>query len=147
MGKLRSNFCAKCQTLKATLRNGASKCASCSNAWGRIYYQQGPMRRSKMRRSYVLLRYGLASEEELILARQQGRCAICRRHWKSCVPAKAPRHEVTFLHHLCVDHDHRTGVVRGLLCNACNTAIGLFEQRQERFSPAVAYLSRLPDRV
>jgi hypothetical protein len=46
-----------------------------------------------------------------------------------------------FLQHLCVDHDHANGNVRGLLCNACNTAIGLFEEDVERFATAAAYLT------
>jgi hypothetical protein len=46
-----------------------------------------------------------------------------------------------FLQHLCVDHDHRSGHVRGLLCNARNTAIGLFEEDTRRFEAALAYLS------
>ena len=50
------------------------------------------------------------------------------------------RYEVTFLHHLCVDHDHKSGKVRGLLCNAWNTAIGLFEEDLGRFDAAAAYL-------
>jgi hypothetical protein len=49
-------------------------------------------------------------------------------------------HEVIFLQFLYVDHDHRTGEVRGLLCNACNTAIGLFEEDRARISSALSYL-------
>jgi hypothetical protein len=33
------------------------------------------------------------------------------------------------------------GKVRGLLCNACNTAIGLFEEDTVRLSGAIAYLT------
>jgi hypothetical protein len=47
-----------------------------------------------------------------------------------------------FLHYLCIDHDHRNGRIRGLLCNACNTAIGLFEEDVTRFAEAVRYLRR-----
>lgn len=77
---------------------------------------------------------------EVILEAQDGCCAICRKHWTSCKPAKRARDQNVFLHHLCVDHDHARNSVRGLLCNSCNTAIGLFEEELERFSAAVAYL-------
>lgn len=77
-----------------------------------------------------------------MLKRQAGRCAICSRIWKNCVTAKRVRHEERFLQYLYVDHDHKTGDVRGLLCNACNTAIGLFEEDLARIAAAAAYLNR-----
>lgn len=55
-------------------------------------------------------KYGLSKEEyELMLSKQQGKCLCC-----SVIPTK-----------ICVDHDHKTGEVRGLLCIKCNMAIGL----------------------
>lgn len=44
---------------------------------------------------------------ESLLKAQDGRCAICRR-----IPDLTRR--------LDIDHDHRTGVIRGLLCRGCN---------------------------
>ena len=55
-------------------------------------------------------------------------CGLFTMLARLCGRCKRVRHEVTFLQYLYVDHDHRTGRVRGLLCNACNTAIGLFEE-------------------
>jgi len=43
---------------------------------------------------------------------------------------------------LHIDHDHRTGVVRGLLCSACNTAIGLLREDPALFAKALAYLAK-----
>jgi len=79
---------------------------------------------------------------EAMLERQSGQCAICMRKWQDCAPAKRVRYEVIFLQYLYVDHDHRDGKVRGLLCNACNTAIGLFEERPGRITAALSYLAR-----
>jgi hypothetical protein len=88
-------------------------------------------------------KYGTGIEDlKKILREQADCCAICLRPWLACVSAKRSRYEKLFLHHLCVDHDHRSGTVRGLLCNACNTAIGLFEEDLQRFENAVAYLRR-----
>jgi hypothetical protein len=41
---------------------------------------------------------------------------------------------------LAIDHDHMTGRVRGLLCSACNRAIGLLRDSPDRFTKAATYL-------
>lgn len=41
---------------------------------------------------------------------------------------------------LCVDHDHVTGTVRGLLCNGCNHGIGKLGDNAEGVRRALAYL-------
>lgn len=63
-------------------------------------------------RAYALLHeYGMTVEQyDAILTAQGGVCALCRRPPKSKL--------------LAVDHDHHTGVVRGLLCVSCNTSLG-----------------------
>lgn len=96
-----------------------------------------------MRESYVLRRYGVSLHDlECLLERQNRACAICKIHWTLCVPAKYPRHEAHFLQRLCVDHCHESGMVRGLLCNACNTALGLLREDTTRFLEAARYLDR-----
>lgn len=72
--------------------------------------------------------YGLSVEELAALEeRQGGRCAICGRKPKR---------------RLAIDHDHRTGEVRGLLCRDCNLALGLFGDDVRRLLAALAYLVR-----
>ena len=61
-------------------------------------------------------RYGVPLDEyKRMLAVQGGVCAICSQP----PPDNRPN--------LYVDHDHRTGTVRGLLCNGCNSGIGYLQ--------------------
>ena len=43
---------------------------------------------------------------------------------------------------LCIDHDHKTNNVRGLLCNLCNRAIGLLQDDPELIDKAAAYIRK-----
>lgn len=43
---------------------------------------------------------------------------------------------------LCVDHDHKTGDVRGYLCNKCNSFIGLAKDCTTRLAKAIEYLNK-----
>ena len=139
----RTANCSKCGTLKITLKNGASRCVPCHRRQGREYYRTSEYRRTLQRQSYVLRRYGLSMNElEQLLIEQNSSCAICGKHWRSCLPAKHTPYEKNFLHYLCIDHDHKTKRVRGLLCNGCNAGIGFFEEDDVRLASAARYVRR-----
>jgi hypothetical protein len=72
-------------------------------------------------------RYGLSQEEyEELKERQKSKCAICGRKQSG--------------KRLSVDHCHSTGLVRGLLCNKCNAALGLLDDYPDRLRCAIRYL-------
>lgn len=64
---------------------------------------------------------------------QKDVCAICKR-----APLKV--HPNGF----SIDHCHASGIVRGLLCNHCNTGLGFFEDNPTVLQNAVAYLTNIP---
>ena len=71
---------------------------------------------------------------ELMLREQQGLCASCRRPETIKLRGKTKR--------LCVDHNHKTQFVRGLLCSGCNAALGLLDEDPLRIRALVEYLER-----
>ena len=63
----------------------------------------------KKRAAHLRRKYGITIEQyNTLLKKQEGCCAICKRH------------SGEFATRLAVDHDHSSGEVRGLLCNYCN---------------------------
>lgn len=84
------------------------------------------------RNSRIETRYGMESGEwEARFIAQEGKCAICGSHGRGFIRGEKP---------LVVDHDHKTGKVRGLLCGDCNTALGRFGDDPEQLRRAIAYL-------
>lgn len=82
-----------------------------------------------IRLRYLKARFDITPERFLELeVAQDGLCAICR---------KPPNGRWPRLH---VDHDHVTGVVRGLLCFRCNAGLGHFQDDRSRIEAAVQYL-------
>lgn len=79
-------------------------------------------------RARTLGKYGLTLEIYDHLIEEQGfLCIICRK-------------TQNFGQHLCVDHCHNTGKIRGLLCNACNRALGLLKDDPIRLNKLLPYL-------
>ncbi|MFF0426194.1 endonuclease VII domain-containing protein [Streptomyces sp. NPDC004520] len=81
-------------------------------------------RAQRNRASYFKRKYGITeAERDQMIAAQGGVCVICREG-----PAEH------------VDHDHRTGKVRGVLCFSCNAALGQFKDRPDAIRRAAAYV-------
>ncbi|MFD5340197.1 endonuclease VII domain-containing protein [Streptomyces hawaiiensis] len=96
---------------KATASDGLStRCKACRAVQGR----QGHLKRQ----------YGITeAERDGLIASQGGVCCICL--------SAVPEH---------VDHCHKTGRVRGVLCFSCNAALGQFKDRPDAIRRAAAYV-------
>lgn len=74
--------------------------------------------------------YGITETDyNRMFEEQEGKCKICGRHQSDMETS------------LAIYHDHNTGIVRGLLCNKCNVAIGLLNDNIGSLQAAIQYLS------
>lgn len=122
--------CAGCGStfltrVKNIARGGGRYCSrACNPSYAKLYSPHEKQRRHHLSRSYGLT----MAEFEQMRKSQEGRCAICRS-----LP-DYPRGV------LVVDHCHLRNRIRQLLCNNCNTAIGLLRDDPITAVQLVAYL-------
>lgn len=95
-----------------------------------IIKKQNDKRKDYKKWRQIKKEYNLNKEDYLeLLSKQQGRCLICNVE--------------LFLdkkHQINVDHDHKTGKIRGLLCNDCNRGLGWFHDDITILYNAIKYL-------
>ncbi len=145
--------CNKCNQVKSldsfhrdkNYKDGRKqRCRECANASTKAWYKKNKKRVAKNTRSYrkgnkdyyarvrnsmLKRKFGISREQyNEMLKRQKGVCAIC----KSKPNGKD----------LSVDHNHETGMVRGLLCNECNLALGKFKDNEKLVGSALKYLEK-----
>lgn len=84
------------------------------------------------RRSVLKIKFGMSELQYLAMFEDQNfKCAICKIYIS---PDKAKS--------TAIDHDHVTGIVRGLLCIKCNSGIGFLGDSLEVVLAAAAYLNK-----
>lgn len=100
-------------------------------------WRSTPSGREKMRarvRKHRLKRYGLTEIDVAVMTATQGnRCAICHVEFSESKYGAAAKN---------IDHDHATGLVRGMLCTKCNRGLGLFGDDVARLAKAIEYLAQ-----
>lgn len=135
--------CTKCREIKPIgefvcdwqRKDGrTSRCSDCLKDYHKTWRERrrnGEDTRPRilpLKRSFGLLQVTF----DLMLDAQGHACAICRVPFANVKPNKKVN----------VDHDHKSGEVRGLLCSACNLGIGAFRDDPALFAAAVQYLRR-----
>jgi len=98
-------------------------CKSCSSLESKRYGEENRVRRTLYRHGMTVGQY------DEILSVQGGGCAICGTTDPGGQNGR-----------FCVDHDHSTGRIRGLLCNMCNWGLGQFRDDVELMTSAIRYL-------
>jgi hypothetical protein len=125
-----TKICSSCKEIKPVTeytkrlrsRDGLrNRCRSCDITARKIYEQKHPSQRFLAR---IRQKYGLETDMYLeMLKAQQYKCKICGNKDK-----------------LVVDHCHNTLKIRGLLCNLCNSGLGMYQDNIENLKSAIKYL-------
>jgi len=112
---------------KTTLDGLCYVCKDCNSSKSKRWKEEN-VERSKDH--HYKRKYGLTfADYGVILASQNSQCAICSVYFSEA------QRGVLF-----VDHCHTTGMIRGLLCQNCNTAIGLLKDSPLLCTKAAEYL-------
>lgn len=132
-----TKFCKDCQqdkTVDAFPRQPRNKdglntyCRQCQSSRTKA----SPNYKGNLRKAQLKSFYGITPEiYSDLFDLQNGVCAIC-----------GSDESESMREHLCVDHDHSTGVVRGLLCHSCNIGLGKFKDDSELLKKAIIYLQK-----
>jgi 5-methylcytosine-specific restriction endonuclease McrA len=125
----RYKFCKSCHNKKRKIQPGQ---VSIQMRWEdknkdklSSYVQRSSRKHPDTKRRRLLKKYGLTLQEyQEAFFHQLGCCAICSN----------PEGSIS----LAVDHCHKTGKVRGLLCSKCNTSLGMFGDCLESLQQANA---------
>lgn len=121
-----SGNCITCKQIKerARYKSNPEKFRVAKNHW----YSQTSDARKQTQWEYSLKKYGIdVTIYNQMLKDQQGVCFICKS-------------EDTRGHRLAVDHCHKTGKVRSLLCGSCNITLGLIKENPDTLNKMINYL-------
>lgn len=104
------------------------------NAYMREYNKNNP---DKVKHGDLKKRFGISlATYQKMLIEQGNVCRICGN------PETIIDNRTQQIRALAVDHNHKTGIVRGLLCMGCNQGIGNFKEEISRLQKAIEYLER-----
>ena len=140
MGRLVYKKCKRCEEDKPieeydnktryTLKDGTVKltkspyCRVCRRLFGKESAERKPY-------SWIATRFRIPQEEAMgWYQKTMESCEICGTEWQEGQ------------HKLCIDHDHNTGKIRGILCKPCNHVLGHSYDNIDTLESAIAYLKR-----
>jgi hypothetical protein len=113
-------ICVKGHDTSKQGRTKLGQCKECKKNW---------MCKANQKAWQLRWRYGIPLEEyNKVFQEQAGNCKLCGLH------------QSVLRYSLAVDHNHKSGQIRGLLCSNCNTGLGLFKDDISLLQKATQYL-------
>lgn len=92
--------------------------------------------KQKILRKFVLKKYNLTPEKyQKLLKQQNGLCAICKQ-------PELNKKRNGLVKNLTIDHNHKTGEIRGLLCYHCNLVLGHIYDKISILKTMIEYLQK-----
>lgn len=142
---LSSKKCSRCGQVKPTTEFSRNKrwgkygfyvyCRDCRSEIDKKYFLENTEKCKKKNRNKILKKYGITVEDQdRMLKEQNNKCAICGKEIFLFSTSK------NLIAH--VDHNHKTGKIRGLLCHDCNVGLGNFKDNTEYLLGAISYLNK-----
>ena len=121
-----TKHCSRCKEIKPLFEFGIS---STGRKMSSPYCRECERKRAKEK--HIQTRHNIfLSDYDKILKKQDGKCKIC----------KTTKIKYKNKGRFCVDHDHKTGKIRGLLCVHCNLLLGHSKDNIEILAAAIQYL-------
>lgn len=138
----------------AYTEKGYLRCKLCQFERNRSWEKRNPEKVKQNRRQSYLRHCERYAEESIFRQRkitkeeylnlvqiQENKCAICFQE-ESVIKRKDKT-----VSPLCIDHDHKSGNIRGLLCARCNAGLGNFKESEARLLSAINYIRYHKDGV
>lgn len=134
-----SKACTNCQQIKllsefnkrvANSDGYNNWCRTCVNEKSREWYENNRERSNANSRAWKLRRWGLTEDELKEIVKSQGnKCLICLNEFTQLGKRS-----------FVIDHDHESGIRRGIICTLCNTSIGHLGDNVAGLQRALDYL-------
>lgn len=126
-----NSWCKKCMSKRQKIYQKKYRASGKANVTRNKWYNNNRKKYNRMLlKSHLKRHYGITVEQyEQMLANQNCVCAICKK------PETSKNRK-----YLAVDHNHKTGKIRGLVCNTCNCLLGFAKDDPNILQIAGEYL-------
>ena len=138
MSKTRKTYPTNCPITGKSPGGNSCKCVFCKQERARVQREYRKANPDYVRKMNLWTQFRITPDEFQDILEEQGYvCAVCKKPQRG--------HNQYGNNSLCVDHNHETGQIRGLLCNHCNRALGFLEDNIDTIEALLNYRKKYDD--